>query len=80
VVGIDAQLNPVADIVGRAAPPVKALATADLCRRKVVVTQRFFDEAAMAHLHANGCEVIVADLPAGQADGDLSHETRVHGR
>lgn len=39
--------------------------------RRVVVTQRFFDAATIAWLERNGCEVIVADLPPGQADGDL---------
>lgn len=41
---------------------------------RVVVTQRFFDEAAIAYLEAQGCEVAIADLPAGQADGDLDHD------
>lgn len=41
--------------------------------RRVVVTQRFFDPASIAHLEANGCEVVIADLPAGRADGDLTH-------
>lgn len=45
--------------------------------RRVVVTQRFFDEAAIAYLQAQGCEVVVADLPAGQADGDLDHDQLV---
>jgi Lactate dehydrogenase and related dehydrogenases len=40
--------------------------------RRVVVTQRFFDPASIAHLEANGCEVVIADLPAGRADGDLT--------
>lgn len=39
--------------------------------RRVVVTQRFFDAATVAYLEANGCEVIIADLPPGQADGNL---------
>ena len=37
--------------------------------RKVVVTQRFFDPATVAYLEANGCEVVVADLPPGKGDG-----------
>lgn len=45
--------------------------------RRVVVTQRFFDQEAIAYLEANGCEVEVADLPPGWADGDLSPETIV---
>lgn len=39
--------------------------------RRVVVTQRFFDEATRAYLAAQGCEVVVAELPAGKADADL---------
>lgn len=42
---------------------------ADRC---VVVTQRFFDAATIAYLEDNGCDVVVADLPPGQADGNLS--------
>jgi D-3-phosphoglycerate dehydrogenase / 2-oxoglutarate reductase len=42
--------------------------------RRVVVTQRFFDEASIAFLNGAGCEVALADLPPGQADGGLSHE------
>jgi len=39
--------------------------------RKVVVTQRFFDDQAQAYLRANHCEVVIAPLPPGKADGDL---------
>jgi len=42
--------------------------------RRVVVTQRFFDDASVAFLRAAGCEVTIAELPAGQADGGLSHD------
>ncbi|ADG11427.1 hydroxyacid dehydrogenase [Caulobacter segnis] len=45
--------------------------------RKVVVTQRFFDDSTQAYLRANGCEVEIASLPEGKADGDLSHEALV---
>ncbi len=45
--------------------------------RQVVVTQRFFDEATIAYLREHDCEVVVADLPAGVADGSLDHETLV---
>jgi D-3-phosphoglycerate dehydrogenase len=38
---------------------------------KVVVTQRFFDEAAMDYLRANNCDVTIAELPPGKADGDV---------
>ncbi len=44
---------------------------------KVVVTQRFFDADTIAYLNANGCEVEIADLPPGQADGDVSVETLI---
>lgn len=44
--------------------------------RRVVVTQRFFDAATIAWLEQNGCEVVVADLPPGQADGGLD-QTRL---
>ncbi|MBO9560430.1 MAG: phosphoglycerate dehydrogenase [Caulobacter sp.] len=40
--------------------------------RRVVVTQRFFDEATVVYLQANGCEVAVADLPPGKGDGDFT--------
>lgn len=40
--------------------------------RRVVVTQRFFDAAAISYLEAAQCEVHIADLPPGQADGSLS--------
>ena len=40
--------------------------------RRVVVTQRLFDEAATAYLEASGCQVVVADLPPGKGDGDFS--------
>jgi D-3-phosphoglycerate dehydrogenase len=45
--------------------------------RKVVVTQRFFDDHAHAYLRAHGCEVVIAPLPPGTADGDLSHDALV---
>lgn len=41
--------------------------------RRVVVTQRFFDEATIDYLQQAGCEVVQAELPVGQADGNLSH-------
>jgi D-3-phosphoglycerate dehydrogenase len=40
--------------------------------RRVVVTQRFFDQATIDYLEQNGCEVVIADLPPGQADGNLT--------
>ncbi len=43
--------------------------------RRVVVTQRFFDEKTVAYLQSNGCEVIMADLPPGKGDGDVPVET-----
>ncbi len=45
--------------------------------RKVVVTQRFFDDRTQAYLRAHGCEVVIASLPAGKADGDLDHDKLV---
>lgn len=42
--------------------------------RRVVVTQRFFDQATIDFLEGAGCEVVVADLPAGQADGNLTQQ------
>ncbi len=40
--------------------------------RRVVVTQRFFDDATIAYLEANGCEVVLADPPPGKGDGDFT--------
>lgn len=40
-------------------------------RRRVVVTQRHFDDTTLAYLHENGCDVHLARLPPGAADGDL---------
>ncbi|MDZ4361881.1 phosphoglycerate dehydrogenase [Brevundimonas sp.] len=40
--------------------------------RRVVVTQRFFDAATVSYLEQNGCQVVIADLPPGKGDGDLS--------
>ncbi|MFC7380030.1 phosphoglycerate dehydrogenase [Brevundimonas sp. GCM10030266] len=40
--------------------------------RRVVVTQRFFDPASIACLEQNGCEVVIATLPEGRGDGDLT--------
>jgi D-3-phosphoglycerate dehydrogenase len=40
--------------------------------RRVVVTQRFFDSAAIGLLEAAGCQVHLAELPPGQADGELT--------
>lgn len=46
-------------------------------RRRVVVTQRFFDQATIDFLKAARCEVVQVDLPKGQADGDLTHDELV---
>lgn len=43
--------------------------------RTVVVTQRFFDEGTIAYLNSHACEVRLAELPPGQADGELGEET-----
>lgn len=40
-------------------------------KRTVVVTQRFFDDETIAFLHAHDCDVRLAELPPGQADGEL---------
>jgi len=45
--------------------------------RRVVVTQRFFDDKTIEFLESNGCTVAIANLPAGQADGALDHDTLV---
>ncbi|GAA5236760.1 hydroxyacid dehydrogenase [Verticiella sediminum] len=47
----------------------------DRAARTVVVTQRFFDEETISYLDAHGCEVRLADLPPGKADGELTEET-----
>ncbi|MBA1376414.1 phosphoglycerate dehydrogenase [Pseudomonas brassicacearum] len=43
-------------------------------RRKIVITQRFFDAMAIDFLKRHGCEVVIADLAPGQADGDLNEQ------
>ncbi|WPG41665.1 phosphoglycerate dehydrogenase [Variovorax sp. EBFNA2] len=45
--------------------------------RTVVVTQRFFDEEAIAYLNSHRCEVRLAELPPGQADGGLTEDSLV---
>jgi D-3-phosphoglycerate dehydrogenase len=42
--------------------------------RRVVVTQRFFDAQTVSYLRSNGCDVVIADLPPGQGDGDIPCE------
>lgn len=39
--------------------------------RKIVVTQRFFDDRSLAYLRAHGCAVDLAPPPPGKGDGDL---------
>jgi len=34
--------------------------------QNVLVTQRFFDDEALSCLHANRCNVTIADLPPGK--------------
>lgn len=46
-------------------------------QKRVVVTQRFFDEASLKLLREAGCSVEIASLPPGRADGDLSHDDLV---
>jgi D-3-phosphoglycerate dehydrogenase len=48
-----------------------------LASHRVVVTQRFFDNASLEALRAAGCEVEIVALPPGKADGDLSHDELV---
>lgn len=45
--------------------------------RRVVVTQRFFDEEAAALLTRSGCAVAICEPPPGKADGDLDHDELV---
>jgi D-3-phosphoglycerate dehydrogenase len=45
--------------------------------RRVVVTQRFFDPVTTTYLEQAGCEVVQAELPPGQADGNLTHDELV---
>lgn len=42
--------------------------------RKVVVTQKFFDDAAINFLQKRNIEVVVATLPNGKGEGDLDVE------
>jgi D-3-phosphoglycerate dehydrogenase / 2-oxoglutarate reductase len=42
--------------------------------RKIVVTQRFFDEESLAYLRSHDCDVAIAELPPGQGDGDMPAE------
>ena len=42
--------------------------------RRVVVTQRFFDPAAVALLAGAGCEVVIHEPPPGKADGDYTED------
>nr|WP_314546054.1 phosphoglycerate dehydrogenase [uncultured Massilia sp.] len=47
-------------------------------RRRVVITQRHIDATTLAYLDEHGCDVHLADLPPGQADGELG-EDRLRG-
>ncbi len=42
--------------------------------RKVVVTQRFFDDRSLAFLRAHGCQVDLCPPPPGLGEGDLDVE------
>lgn len=46
-------------------------------KARVIVSQRFFDDAAIQLLQEAGCEVVLAELPNGEADGNLSHDQLV---
>jgi D-3-phosphoglycerate dehydrogenase len=39
--------------------------------RRVVVTQNFFDEASIAFLRANNCDVVIAEMPEGFTEATL---------
>lgn len=45
--------------------------------RRVVVTQRFFDDASASLLARSGCDVAVCEPPPGKGDGDLEHDELV---
>ena len=40
--------------------------------RKIVVTQKFFDDEAIAYLRAQDCDVEIATLPDNTGEGQLS--------
>ncbi|MGE0044899.1 MAG: phosphoglycerate dehydrogenase [Hyphomonadaceae bacterium] len=42
--------------------------------RRIVITQRFFGEEAIAYLEARGCEAVIAPLAPGKGDGDFSED------
>lgn len=46
-------------------------------RPRVLITQRFIDEDTLAYLRQHGLEPVIAELPAGEADGHLTHDTLV---
>jgi D-3-phosphoglycerate dehydrogenase len=48
-----------------------------MAQARVVVTQRFFDEVSLRYLADHGCDVQVADLPPGKADGDFTQDQLV---
>lgn len=45
--------------------------------RRVVVSQRYFDDATRAYLEANNCDVVIADLPKGKSDANFTHSELV---
>lgn len=69
---------PRAGFAGCAIDGEKQTMTANRVRR-VVVTQRFFDSAAVAYLRSCSCEVALAELAPGHADGDMSEEALLRG-
>jgi D-3-phosphoglycerate dehydrogenase len=44
-------------------------------RRRVVITQRYIDKATLDYLARHGCDVTLAELPPGQADGALPEDS-----
>ncbi|TWB20348.1 D-3-phosphoglycerate dehydrogenase [Nitrospirillum amazonense] len=42
--------------------------------RRVLISQKFFDQASLDYLRDHGCEAEVLALPPGRADGDLAED------
>jgi D-3-phosphoglycerate dehydrogenase len=45
--------------------------------RRVVATQHFIDQATIDYLKQSGCDYVQAELPEGQADGNLTQDELV---
>ncbi len=46
-------------------------------RYRVVVTQRFFDDETIAYLDEHGCNVVLPELPPGEADRNVPEATLI---